>query len=99
MATADKTIPADVTVTSPAAIPALRSPVVGFASLNKALGTTRANTDVSVDIGRGEMLGLIGANGARKSTLVRILSGILLADSGTIAIDGTPVTPAGFSPT
>ena len=48
----------------------------------------RALTDVSFDIDRGELVGYIGPNGAGKSTTVKILSGILTPDSGTVDIGG-----------
>lgn len=43
---------------------------------------------VSFEIGGGELVGFIGPNGAGKSTTVKILSGILVPDSGTCTIDG-----------
>ncbi len=51
-------------------------------------GGAFALTDVSFDVGRGEILGLLGVNGAGKSTLVRILSTLLRPDSGTAGIAG-----------
>jgi len=48
----------------------------------------RAVDDVSFDIERGEMVGYIGANGAGKSTTIKILCGILFPTSGEITVDG-----------
>ena len=48
----------------------------------------RAVQDVSFDIGRGEIFGLIGANGSGKSTLIRILSSLVIADTGTVKVFG-----------
>ncbi|BFO56429.1 ABC transporter ATP-binding protein [Acidovorax sacchari] len=50
--------------------------------------TVTALSDVSFSLQRGEMLGFIGPNGAGKSTTVKILSGILRPDGGSVAIDG-----------
>ena len=44
--------------------------------------------DVSFDVGRGEMLGMVGHNGAGKSTILKLLSRITAPTSGTITLDG-----------
>lgn len=64
--------------------------VLTVRSLAKAYGETLALRDVSFDVQRGEVRALIGENGAGKSTLVKILSGTVAPDSGSIAIDGRP---------
>jgi ABC-2 type transport system ATP-binding protein len=48
----------------------------------------RAIDDISFEITRGEIVGYIGPNGAGKSTTVKILSGILVPDSGVCEVDG-----------
>ena len=55
-------------------------------------GKVVANKDVDLDIYRGEILALLGENGSGKTTLMNMLSGIYFPDSGTIEIDGRPVT-------
>ena len=50
--------------------------------------TLRAVDDVSFDIEHGEMVGYIGANGAGKSTTIKILCGILFPTSGEVVVDG-----------
>ncbi len=50
--------------------------------------TVQALKDVSFSLERGELLGFIGPNGAGKSTTIKILSGILVPDSGRVEIDG-----------
>ncbi|MEX2392191.1 MAG: ABC transporter ATP-binding protein, partial [Dehalococcoidia bacterium] len=47
--------------------------------------------DVSFEVERGEVFGLIGANGSGKSTLIRVLSTLLLPDSGTVQVFGNDV--------
>lgn len=56
--------------------------------LVKYYGEKAALTDVSFSIGEGEVVGLLGLNGAGKSTTMNILTGYLSATSGTVAIDG-----------
>jgi ABC-2 type transport system ATP-binding protein len=50
--------------------------------------TVSALRDVSFSLEAGELLGFIGPNGAGKSTTIKILSGILRPDSGSVEIDG-----------
>ncbi|EOS30840.1 ABC transporter ATP-binding protein [Lachnospiraceae bacterium A4] len=65
----------------------------GFGEACKALfhreyETIHALNDVSFTIRDGEMVGYIGPNGAGKSSTIKILSGILTPDSGTVLVDG-----------
>jgi ribose transport system ATP-binding protein len=59
----------------------------------KAYGPTIAAKSVSFDIEHGEIHALVGENGAGKSTVVKILSGIVAADHGTLELDGVPFSP------
>jgi branched-chain amino acid transport system ATP-binding protein len=52
--------------------------------------------EVTLEVGRGEVVGLIGPNGAGKSTLVNVLSGFDRPTSGTVELEGRDVT--GWSP-
>jgi len=56
--------------------------------LNKWYGGIHALIDVSVDIKKGESVGLVGDNGAGKSTFIKILSGVHKQDSGNFYFDG-----------
>lgn len=56
----------------------------------------RALDQVSLSLGRNEIVGLIGPNGSGKTTLVNVLSGALKSTAGTVVIDGVETT--GFAP-
>jgi branched-chain amino acid transport system ATP-binding protein len=56
--------------------------------LAKHFGGVYAVSDVSLRVADGELRGIIGPNGAGKSTLFNLISGHLIADRGTIALDG-----------
>jgi len=60
-------------------------------NISKRFDTVLAIDNVSSAIKDGGVFGLIGSNGAGKSTFLRILSGILKQDSGEVLIDGQPV--------
>jgi HlyD family secretion protein len=62
------------------------------ASFSYESGRLPAVRNISLEIGRGSMLGIVGANGSGKTTLVDLLLGLLHPDSGTLAIDGQAVT-------
>ena len=59
--------------------------------VSKAYGRVKALQDVSFAVGKGEVFGLIGPDGAGKTTLFRILCTLLLADKGTASVDGYDV--------
>ncbi|WP_210527603.1 sugar ABC transporter ATP-binding protein [Rubellimicrobium arenae] len=68
-------------------------PLLAVSGLAKAYGGARALSRASLEIGPGEVHGLVGANGAGKSTFIKCLAGLTRPDSGTIEIDGQPVGP------
>jgi len=55
-------------------------------------GTVEAVKDVSLEISRGEIFGIIGFSGAGKSTLIRLLNGLESVTSGQISINGKDIT-------
>jgi branched-chain amino acid transport system ATP-binding protein len=61
--------------------------------LNVRYGSVEALRDVSVRVGTGQLVAILGANGSGKSTLLRAISGIARAASGTIALDNVAITP------
>lgn len=60
-------------------------------SLSKAYGPVQALRDMSFTVRAGEIFGFVGSNGAGKSTTMRIVLGVLAADSGDVHWDGRPL--------
>ena len=58
-----------------------------FENIVKSFGGTQALKGVSFTVGRGEIVALLGENGAGKSTIIKVLGGIHTADSGAVLID------------
>ncbi|MGA1100896.1 MAG: ABC transporter ATP-binding protein, partial [Opitutales bacterium] len=63
-------------------------PIVDVINLRKRYGLVQALKGISFSIGKGEIVGFLGPNGAGKSTTLRILSGIIPADSGEAKVCG-----------
>ena len=59
--------------------------------ISKSFGVVTALVDVSLHLAKGEVLGLVGDNGAGKSTLIKILTGFMRPDGGTIFVNGEEV--------
>ena len=59
--------------------------------ISKSYGKVQALSDVSFSVGKGEVFGLIGPDGAGKTSLYRILCTLLLADAGSATVDGFDV--------
>ena len=68
-------------------------PVVEAIGVSKHFGSTQALLKVDVALQSGRCLGLVGRNGAGKSSLVSILSGLTAADAGEVRFDGEPAPP------
>lgn len=58
--------------------------------ITKTYGSVVANDDVSLHLNQGEILSIVGENGAGKSTIMKILYGLERADSGEIIVGGAP---------
>jgi ribose transport system ATP-binding protein len=69
-------------------------PLLRMERISKHFGATCALDEVDFDLQKGEVHALIGENGAGKSTLIKILSGAIRPDRGTIWLDGHRFTPA-----
>ena len=67
-------------------------PAIRLENVTKRFGHVTANSDVSLEIKRGEILSLLGENGSGKTTLMNMLSGIYYPDEGRIFVDGEEVS-------
>jgi ABC-type multidrug transport system ATPase subunit len=65
--------------------------VLSINNITKSYGNVVALKNLSFDVNKGEIFGIIGPDGAGKTTLFRILTTLLLADSGTATVDGLDV--------
>lgn len=66
----------------------MEQPVVELRHITKRFAKVLANDDVSIQIHKGEVVALLGENGAGKSTIMKILYGLYQATSGEIFVDG-----------
>jgi len=62
-------------------------------NLSKSFGGVRAVDNVSLEIGKGETLGLIGPNGSGKTTFINLISGLYVPDGGSVEIAGKRPAP------
>lgn len=60
-------------------------------NLSSHYGRLQVLRDVSLEVGKGDVLSLIGPSGSGKSTLLRVLMGLTPPSTGNVAISGTPV--------
>ncbi len=65
-----------------------------LSNINRSFGTRQALTDVSFTIQDARMTGFVGGNGAGKTTTMRIILGVLSADSGTVTKNGNELSAA-----
>ena len=63
-------------------------PAIAAKELVKRYGKLTALDRVSFEVGRGELFGMIGPDGAGKTTLFRLLTTLLVPDSGEATVDG-----------
>ncbi len=69
----------------------MKETVIKADKLTKRFGDFIATNEVSFEVGRGEIFGFLGANGAGKTTAMRMLCGLLMPSSGNAAIAGFDV--------
>ena len=64
---------------------------VSVRNISKCYGKVQALDNLNFDVEQGEIFGLIGPDGAGKTSLFRILTTLMLADSGTATVEGLDV--------
>ncbi|MBX6425830.1 MAG: ABC transporter ATP-binding protein [Variibacter sp.] len=68
------------------------TPILEVKSLSKTFGSVTAAADINVSVKVGERVGLIGTNGAGKTTFVNMVTGYIKPDRGTILLQGRDIT-------
>ena len=67
-------------------------PFISINNVSKNFGSFTAVDNITLDIYKGELFGLLGGSGCGKTTLLRMLAGFETPTSGTISIDGQEMT-------
>jgi ribose transport system ATP-binding protein len=65
--------------------------ILEMESINKSFNGIQVLNNINLKIKKGEVHALVGGNGAGKSTMMKILTGVYTSDSGTIKVDGQPI--------
>ena len=73
----------------------MASPVLALRSVSKSFGMTRALADMSITLFPGEVHAIVGENGAGKSTMIKIMTGVHQLSSGTLEVDGKALVLSG----
>ena len=73
------------------------APILELRHVEAGYGPFRALFGVSLSVGPGEAVALVGANGAGKTTLARVASGLIAPSAGTVLVDGAEVGRGGPS--
>ncbi|MFV2072916.1 MAG: ABC transporter ATP-binding protein [Thermoanaerobaculales bacterium] len=71
------------------------SPVIRLQSVSKSFGGKAVLREVSLEVGRGELLALLGASGSGKSVTLKTINGLIYPDSGAVEVLGSPVSEMG----
>jgi branched-chain amino acid transport system permease protein len=66
-------------------------PLLALSGVHASYGSVRALNGVSMEVREGEIVALLGANGAGKSTVLRTISGLVRAQAGSMSFDGAPI--------
>ena len=68
------------------------APLIRLVNAGKHYGAVIALSDITMEVGAGEVTCVLGDNGAGKSTLIKIIAGLHQPSSGTYEVEGTPVS-------
>ncbi len=71
---------------------------IEIVGLRKRYGRVAALDGLDLTVAEGNVVGLLGPNGAGKTTALRIIVGLIRADSGTVTIEGRQSTGPGWEP-
>src|SRR5258706_3533118 len=66
-------------------------PQLVASAISKSFAGVQALKSVSSELNQAEVHALVGENGAGKSALIKVMTGAIAADSGTLSVDGQPV--------
>jgi branched-chain amino acid transport system ATP-binding protein len=66
--------------------------ILRLAGISKRFGAVVVADDINLEVARGEALGIIGANGAGKSSLFNLITGVIRPDAGRVTLGGADVT-------
>ena len=75
--------------------PTVPAPLFRATQIGKSFNSVRVLEDISLDIGYGEVVALLGENGAGKSTFSSIIAGALAPSKGSMFLAGEPYAPNG----
>ena len=67
--------------------------IIRTENVSKFFGKTHAVENISITVEKGEIYGFLGLNGAGKTTVIRMLLGMIRPTSGTVYLHDTPVKP------
>ncbi|TNC74862.1 sugar ABC transporter ATP-binding protein [Rubellimicrobium roseum] len=73
----------------------MAAPVLALRDVSKSFGATRALSGMTLELWPGEVHAVVGENGAGKSTMIKIMTGVHAPSTGGVEVDGRPVTLSG----
>ena len=69
-----------------------QSPILRLDTVNTFYGPTQVHFDLSISVGRGQIVCLLGGNASGKSTTMKVILGLVTPRTGAVLLDGTPIT-------
>jgi branched-chain amino acid transport system ATP-binding protein len=84
--------PADAPMAAPAPAGSAAAPLLRLSNVEASYGAIQALRGISLDVNHGEIVTMLGGNGAGKSTTLRTISGLMHPKKGSIELDGHDVT-------